>query len=147
MAGAVFIRSFFRYPIPSTSIVPLLPDGTIVLIRRRDTGHWALPGGMVDWREDISNTVRRELAEETGLNLVKIRGLVGVYSSPDRDPRVHSICVVVAADVRGEFNIQDKLEISEVRAFSPDKLPKADELSYDNGQQLKNYLEGAIALH
>lgn len=117
------------------------------MIRRRDTGRWALPGGMVDWREDIPNTVRRELAEETGLNLVKIRGLVGVYSSPDRDPRVHSICVVVAADVRGEFNIQDKLEISEVRAFSLDKLPKPDELSYDNGQQLKNYLEGAIALY
>lgn len=117
------------------------------MIRRRDTGRWALPGGMVDWREDIPNTVRRELAEETGLDLVKIRGLVGVYSSPARDPRVHSICIVVAADVRGEFNIQDKLEISEVRAFSPDKLPKPDELSYDNGQQLKNYLEGAIALH
>jgi ADP-ribose pyrophosphatase YjhB (NUDIX family) len=138
---------FFRYPVPGTNIVPLLPDGRIVLIRRRDTGRWALPGGMVNWREDIPTTVRRELAEETGLELVKIRRLVGVYSSPDRDPRVHSICVVVAADVQGEINIQDKLEVTEVKAFSPDNLPKAKELSYDNGEQLKDYLEQAIALH
>jgi hypothetical protein len=55
--------------------------------------------------------------------------------------------VVVAADVQGEINIQDKLEVTEVKAFSPDNLPKAKELSYDNGEQLKDYLEQAIALH
>jgi 8-oxo-dGTP pyrophosphatase MutT (NUDIX family) len=59
---------------PCTSIIPILPDGRIVLIRRRDNGRWALPGGIVDWGEDIPTTVRRELAEETGLELVKFAG-------------------------------------------------------------------------
>ena len=85
----------FRHPVTGTSIIPILPDGRIVLVRRRDNGKWALPGGMVNWRQDIPTTVERELAEETGLKLVKIRRLVGVYSAPDRDPRIHSICVLV----------------------------------------------------
>jgi ADP-ribose pyrophosphatase YjhB (NUDIX family) len=43
----------FRHPITGTSIVPVLPDGRIVLIQRRDNGRWSLPGGIVDWGEDI----------------------------------------------------------------------------------------------
>jgi 8-oxo-dGTP diphosphatase len=136
----------FRHPIPGTNIVPLLPDGRIVLVRRHDTGLWALPGGMIDWREDIQTTVKRELAEETGLELVKIRRLIGVYSSPDRDPRLHSICFVVAADVSGNFEIKDTLEVSEVKAFSVDSLPTSEELTFDNNRQLKDYLSQAIAL-
>jgi ADP-ribose pyrophosphatase len=88
--GQTVLGIIFRHPIPGTSIIPILPDGQIVLIRRRDNGRWALPGGMVDWGEDIPNAVRRELMEETGLELVRIRRLVGVYSAPDRDPRIHS---------------------------------------------------------
>src|SRR4028118_831729 len=95
----------FRHPVPGATIIPLLPDGRIVLIRRSDTGEWSLPGGIVDWGEDISTTVKRELAEETGLELIKIRRLVGVYSAPDRDPRIHSIVVVVEADVEGSMQV------------------------------------------
>lgn len=129
----------FRHPVTGTSIIPVLSDGRIVLARRHNTGLWALPGGMVEWGEEIATTVRRELAEETGLELVRISRLVGVYSKPDRDPRVHSICVVIEAEVRGKIQIQDKQEISQVEAFSLQDLPLAG-LSYDNDEQLKNYL-------
>lgn len=135
----------FRHPILGTSIIPLLPDGRIVLIRRRDNGKWGLPGGMVDWGEDIPNTVRRELAEETGLDLVKIRRLVGVYSAPDRDPRIHSICVVVEAEVQGKMQAQDTVEVMEVQAFAPESLPLG-KLSHDHDRQLQDYLKGLTTL-
>ncbi len=135
----------FRHPITGTSIIPLLPDGRIVLIRRRDTGQWGLPGGMVDWGEDILTTVCRELAEETGLELLKIRRLVGVYSAPDRDPRIHSISVVVEAEVQGTLKVQDTLEIFEAQAFSLDALPLGN-LSHDHDQQLQDYLNGLTTL-
>lgn len=135
----------FRHPVPGTSIIPILPDGRIVLIRRRDNGLWSLPGGMVDWGEDIATTVRRELAEETGLDLVKIRRLVGVYSALDRDPRIHSICIVVEAEVRGRMNVQDKLEVMDICAFPPTSLPPG-QLAHDHTQQLNDYFAGFTTL-
>jgi 8-oxo-dGTP diphosphatase len=130
----------FRHPVTGTSIIPVLPDGRIVLIQRQDTGKWALPGGIVDWGEDIPNTVKRELMEETGLELVKISRLVGVYSAPDRDPRIHSICIVVEADVAGEMHIGDRSEVKDIQAFTLAALPKGN-LSHDHDRQLQNYLD------
>ncbi|BAZ01682.1 NUDIX hydrolase [Tolypothrix tenuis PCC 7101] len=139
--GQTVLGLIFRHPITGTSIIPILPDGRIVLIRRSDNGRWSLPGGMVDWGEDIPNTVRRELQEETGLDLVKIRRLVGVYSSPTRDPRIHSICIAVEAEVQGKMEVQDTLEVTDIQAFSPDSLP-LEPMSHDHHQQLQDYLNG-----
>ncbi len=130
-----------HHPITGTSIIPVLSDGRIVLVQRRDNGKWSLPGGMVDWGEDIPTTVRRELEEETGLELVKINRLVGVYSDPKRDPRFHSICIVVEAAVDGAIHVHDNLEVSEARAFSPGEIPLG-ELSHDHDQQMRDYLKG-----
>lgn len=135
----------FRHPITGASIIPILPDGRIVLIKRRDDGCWALPGGMVDWGEDIPQTVKRELREETGLELVKITRLVGVYSAPDRDPRIHSICILVEAEVQGEMEIQDTLEALEIEAFPPDSLPLG-KMSHDHTRQLEDYFNGLTTL-
>lgn len=44
-------------------------DRCVLLIRRADTGHWALPGGMVDAGESAPAALVRELAEETGVDL------------------------------------------------------------------------------
>ncbi|AFZ00693.1 NUDIX hydrolase [Calothrix sp. PCC 6303] len=143
--GQTVLGVIFRHPIPGTSIVPILPDGRIVLIRRRDDGCWSLPGGMVDWGENIPDTIKRELKEETGLNLVKIRRLVGVYSAPDRDPRIHSICVVVEVDVDGDMQAEDTLEVMEIQAFTPDSLP-SEKMSHDHTRQLQDYLNGLTTL-
>lgn len=135
----------FRHPVLGISIIPLLPNGQIVLVRRRDNGKWGLPGGMVDWGEDIPNTLKRELTEETGLEVTKMGRLVGIYSAPDRDPRIHSICVVVAAQVQGEMKIYDTAEILEVKAFDRDSLPLG-QLSHDHDRQLQDFLNGVTTV-
>jgi ADP-ribose pyrophosphatase len=46
-----------------------LPGGILfqmVAIKRKDTGDWAIPGGMVDDGENVSLTLRREFTEEAG---------------------------------------------------------------------------------
>lgn len=139
------LKLIIRHPITGTSIVPILPDGRIVLIQRRDNGLWALPGGIVDWGEDVITAVKRELREETGLEVVKIRRLVGVYSAPDRDPRMHSICIAVEAEVTGIMKIQDKNEVLNIRAFALDSLPNG-KLAHDHGRQLQDYLQNLTTL-
>jgi len=143
--GQTVLGIIFRHPITGTSIIPILPDGRIVLIRRKDNGLWSLPGGMVDWGEDIPQTVHRELKEETGLEIAHIGRLVGIYSSPDRDPRVHSICIVVEAEVQGEMLIQDILEVMEIAAFPPSALPKPN-MSHDSSRHLQDYFNGLTVL-
>ncbi|MEO1209197.1 MAG: NUDIX hydrolase [Cyanobacteria bacterium J06638_20] len=132
----------FRHPITGITVVPVLDDGQIVLVRRRDDGRWSLPGGIVDWGEDVRTTLRRELAEETGLEVQSIGRLVGVYSAPQRDARFHSICLAIEAHAKGTLEVQDMLELAEVKAFSPDALPPLDDLSQDHGQQLRDYFDG-----
>jgi 8-oxo-dGTP diphosphatase len=135
----------FRHPVTGVTLIPILADGTIVLIRRRDTGQWGLPGGMVDWGEDILNTAKRELSEETGLDLVSLRRLVGVYSSFNRDPRIHSISVLIEVSAEGNFGVKDTLEISDVQAFTVETLPLGN-LSHDHDRQLQDYLKGATVI-
>lgn len=135
----------FRHPVTGTSIITVMPDDRIVLIRRRDNGLWSLPGGIVDWGEDLPTAIRRELAEETGLELTKIRRLVGIYSAPDRDPRMHSICVVVEVEATGTFNPQDTGEVTDVQAFDCSHLPPG-RLSHDHAKQLQDYFEGKTTI-
>lgn len=59
---------------------------SILLIRRKDTGEWALPGGMVDAGEQVSATVRRELEEETGVNADQAI-FTEIYRGYVEDPR------------------------------------------------------------
>ena len=135
----------FRHPITGITLIPILPDGRIVLVQRRDTEKWGLPGGMIDWGEDIPNTAHRELEEETGLELIKIGRLVGVYSAPDRDPRLHSISVLVEVEAKGKLEVRDKLEIIQAKAFLPEDLPSGN-LSHDHERQLKDYFNGLTTI-
>jgi len=135
----------FRHPITGATIIPILKSGEIVLVRRKDTGEWGLPGGIIDWGEDVSTAAKRELWEETGLELIAVRRLVGVYSARDRDPRIHSISILVEADVQGNLAVQDNLEISEAKAFNRETLPFGD-LAHDHERQLKDFLEGKTTL-
>ncbi len=135
----------FRHPVMGASIVPVLPDGRIVLVRRRDNDRWGFPGGMVDWGEDIATTVHREMTEETGLEVVKILRLVGIYSSPERDPRIHSICVVVEAEVTGTMQVLDRNEVVDIRAFTREEIPTHG-LTHDHDRQLQDYLQGKTTL-
>ncbi|BAQ60697.1 ADP-ribose pyrophosphatase [Geminocystis sp. NIES-3708] len=134
------LKIIFRHPVLGITLIPILPDGRIVLVYRRDCHQWSLPGGMIDWGENIPNTIHRELKEETGLNLIKIGRLVGVYSSPDRDPRLHSISILIEIKVAGEMIVKDTWEILEVKAFAIDDLPLGN-LAHDHDRQIQDYLD------
>jgi 8-oxo-dGTP diphosphatase len=139
------LKIVFRHPIVGTTIIPVLPNGKIVLVNRRDTRQWSLPGGMVDWGENILSTIKRELKEETGLDLIKINRLVGVYSAPNRDPRVHSISILIEAEVAGNLSVNDTYEICEAKAYNRDALPLGN-LAHDHDRQLEDYLQGLTTI-
>lgn len=134
-----------RRPIVGTSVIARMPDGRIVLVLRRDSGLWGLPGGMVDWDEDIKTAAGRELAEETGLTMTAAGRLVGVYSDAERDPRFHSVCVLLEAQAEGSLEGFDVDEVLAVKAFADGELP-LDEMAHDHKQQLQDYFAGKTVL-
>lgn len=117
-------RHVLRRPVVGIAAAPRTPDGRWVLIRRADTGTWALPGGTLEWGETLRVGLARELLEEAGIEHATIERVVGVFSRPDRDPRFHAVTVVVTCAVdpptRPPVN---PLEIVEVGLFADDALP------------------------
>ena len=63
---------------------------------------YGFPAGLIDDGEDITETVRRELKEETGLDLLKITHVsTPVYSSAGL---TDESCLMVLADAEGEVS-------------------------------------------
>jgi ADP-ribose pyrophosphatase YjhB (NUDIX family) len=60
-------------------------DSKILLVKERSDGKWSLPGGWADVGESPSESVEREVWEESGFQ-VKARRLAAVY---DRDKHPH----------------------------------------------------------
>ncbi|MGI6534891.1 MAG: NUDIX domain-containing protein [Eggerthellaceae bacterium] len=78
----------------------------LLLIQRGNhpfLGSWALPGGFVNPRETADQAAVRELAEETGVQGLKLER-VGLYSDPNRDPRGWTVSeAFVAVDDEGRI--------------------------------------------
>jgi len=66
----------------SVSVAAVVVDDLdrALLIRRRDNGHWEPPGGVLELGEEIVDGLRREVAEETGLD-IEPSALTGVYKN------------------------------------------------------------------
>ncbi|KXJ21861.1 nudix hydrolase 8 [Exaiptasia diaphana] len=62
----------------------VISDGKLLVVKEkyRKSDHWKLPGGMVDHKEDIRAAVKREVAEETGIE-TEIVSLISVRHIPD----------------------------------------------------------------
>ena len=72
----------YKNPIPSVAIVAFNSQQEILLTKRGiepGKGMWCLPGGFVETGELVTETVKRELKEETNLDCTHIR-IIGAES-------------------------------------------------------------------
>lgn len=70
----------------------------VLMIRRTDSGRYAIPGGAQEIGETIGAAVVREVVEETGIEVEPI-GIIGIYSDPDH------VIAFSDGEVRQEFSI------------------------------------------
>ncbi|MGW3916467.1 NUDIX domain-containing protein [Streptomyces sp. NPDC005070] len=89
---------------PANSVVPSVvafvqnDAGEVLMIQRSDNGRWALPGGGHDVGESISDTVVREVWEETGIK-AEVLDISGIYTDPGHVMRYDD------GEVRQQFSI------------------------------------------
>jgi len=125
----------YRNPLVTVDAIIQLQGG-IVLIERSNPPHgWALPGGFVDYGETLEAAAMREAKEETSLDVVLIEQF-HTYSSPDRDPRHHTVTTVFIARSHGEPRGADDARSAAV--FSIDDLPKP--LAFDHLEIMEDYI-------
>jgi 8-oxo-dGTP diphosphatase len=95
----------YEYPRPAVTvdIIIVTRERTprVLLIRRKHdpfAGMWAIPGGFVEMEETLEAAARRELREETGLDVADLEQLYA-FGDPGRDPRGRIIAVAYLARV------------------------------------------------
>ena len=120
---------------PTVGAVAAVVQGVeILLVRRRIApfqGHWTLPAGYVEVDETPEAALRREVAEETGLD-VEVEALLDVLCNED-DPRRRGLVVAyLARPLGGTLRAGDDAE--EARFFRLDGLP--EQLGFANNRRL-----------
>ena len=126
-------RHLLRRPVVGVAVAARVEDGRWLLIRRGDTGTWALPGGTLEWGETLRESALRELREEAGVLEAELGPVVGVFSRPDRDVRFHAVTVVITARVGLPSQPpMNSLEIRDVKLFQEDELPRPLALGMDD---------------
>jgi ADP-ribose pyrophosphatase YjhB (NUDIX family) len=101
------------------ALVCIDQDGKILLVRQGyGRRYWSLPGGKMEPGESIDETARREVKEETGLD-IRVRRVVGLYSKPLEG----GLAVCFAGEVAGG-ELRPDNEITRCGYFSYDRLPR-----------------------
>ena len=74
----------------------------LLLVKRKNhpsIGFWALPGGFINLQENLDDTARRELEEETGVQGISMEQ-IGTWGNYNRDPRARVITTAYMAMVK-----------------------------------------------
>jgi 8-oxo-dGTP diphosphatase len=112
-------------------------EGKILLIDRSDGLGYTIPGGIVRHKETIEKCVLREVREETGYE-IHITGLVGIYSSPKRDPRFRAVAIAYKGSIVS--GTQHGSGEGEPCWRSPEEV--FGHMAFDCEDMLKDYLSG-----
>ncbi len=124
----------YRNPFPTVDIIIEINGGIVLIERKNPPYGWALPGGFVDYGEKLESAAVREAREETSLNVSGLR-LLGCYSDPGRDPRMHTISIVYIASADGIPQAAD--DAVSVGVFTREALPGT--LCFDHAAILSDY--------
>ncbi len=128
-------------------VILTMADGVLnaLLVRRGEEpfeGMWATPGGFKRPDETLDDAARRELSEETGVDVPSLLTQFGAYGDPGRDPRMNVVTVAYLAVIRDVGPIVAGTD-AEHAALVPvsDVLEERIELAFDHLRIVRDAVE------
>ncbi|CAM4029108.1 NUDIX domain-containing protein [Gillisia hiemivivida] len=137
------MRQEIAITVDTVILKDLLSSARILLIKRKNDpfkNSWALPGGFLEETENLKEGAKRELLEETGLE-VEVLNQLKTYGDLNRDPRGRTISIAFIGKLNKEVKIKAGDDAKEADWFSLDELP---ELAFDHSkiiEDAKKYLQ------
>ena len=107
-------------------------------------GEWSFPGGHVDFGELMADTARREVQEETGLNLEKFEliSIIDELRYLNSEGKHYVVIGFKAIDYKGEPKLMEPDKFKEWRWFDLNDLP--ENIFEGTEQMIKNFKAGKI---
>lgn len=134
----------YDYPRPMVTVDVLLlaqsSSTEILLIQRANApfdNKWALPGGFLEMEEDLKEGAKRELKEETGIDVLNLKQFK-TYGTPGRDPRGRTITVVFIGFLDKTMDVKGMDDAKAAHWFDIHNLP---ELAFDHALIIREALD------
>jgi 8-oxo-dGTP diphosphatase len=128
-------------------VILTMAEGVLhVLLVRRGLepfeGMWAIPGGFKRPEETLNEAARRELSEETSVDVPSLLTQFGAYGDPGRDPRMNVVTVAYLAVLRDVGAIVAGTDAAEASLVPvSDILEERIELAFDHLRIVRDAVE------
>jgi 8-oxo-dGTP diphosphatase len=124
---------FYKNSKPTASAI-VVKDGKILLGKRRKDpfkGYWDVPGGFLELGEHPLDGVKRELKEETGLE-IEVEEVLGFFMDKYGAGGDETLNISFVASIKDGTPRADD-DITELAWFSVDEIP---EVAFENGKEM-----------
>lgn len=109
-----------KKPVGAAAVI-MNSEGRILLVKHNyGKYNWELPGGLSEQNESAENTAKREVLEETGLE-VTVERLTGVYYEPNHDMHHFVFTCKVVDNQQPQPDVE---EVTECNFFNLEDLPR-----------------------
>ncbi len=134
----------YKNPTPTVDAI-IQKNSQILLVKRKKEpfkGYLVLPGGFVNEGERVEDAAKREIKEETSLD-IELIDILGVYSEPERDPRGHIMSTVFIGKISESSDKADAMAGDDAAAIEWLNFEAVDNtrIGFDHKKIITDYIK------